>query len=465
MSTANGQAVVDEETLEKAKAAGGMEFVEVGSTGLLHQAGQLYEEQRQALAGDRGIAVLKEMSEEDPTIGAGLLAIDNMVRQVSWEFEPPPDTGTEGQRWADLCNSAIHDMSMSWADTVSTFFTMVPFGWSYANVVLKHRDGEQPYQPDEPDAKASSDHDDGLVGWRVMSPRSQDSKLRWELDPRGNVRGMWQQVLGAGPAVLVPIEHSALFRTSTKKNSPEGTSVLRSAWRPWHFLRQIEIHEGIGIERDLAGLPVGGAPSEYLRSDAKQSYKQTVAGMQRVLANIRANQNAAILWPSDRDEKGNELFPLKLMTSGSRRPSDLNGVIMRYRAEIAGCMLADWLLLGHEANGSRSLGTAKMDMFTACLGVWTQNIANIFDAHLTPRLMRANGVPAKLAPKLRPGKVDQVDVEQFANSWSALINSGAVTNDAATENWARDQVGAPGIEEDDWAAAQAGAVPGEAAAA
>ncbi len=462
MSSANGQAVIEEELVEKARSAGGMEFVEVGSTGLNHQAGHLYEEQRAALAGDRGVQVFREMSEEDPTIGAGLLAIDNMVRSVPWEFEPAPDTGTEGERWADLCNSSIHDMSMSWADTVSSFFSMVPFGWHYANVVMKHRAGEQPYKPDDPDAKASSDYDDGLIGWRVMSPRSQDSKLRWELDARGNVRGMWQQVLG-GPAVMVPIEHSALFRTSTKKNSPEGLSVLRSAWRPWHFLRQIEVHEGIGIERDLAGLPVGGAPSSYLAANAKPAEKATVDAMRRILANIRNNQNAAVLWPSDRDDDGNEKFPLKLMTSGSRRPSDLNSVVMRKRAEIAGCMLADWLTLGHEANGSRSLGTAKMDMFTSALAVWTQNVANVFDAHLTPRLMRANGVSPKLAPKLRPGKVDQVDIEQFSGAFSQLVTSGAITPTADTERWARQQIGAPPIEDDEWATAQAGALP-EAAA-
>jgi len=463
--SANGYADLGEETIEKARSAGGLAFTEIGTTGLQHQGGQLYEEQRQALAGDRGTAVFKEMSEEDPTIGAGLLAIDLMVRAVPWDFEPPPDSGKEGERWAELCNTAIHDMSMSWPDTVSTFFTMVPFGWSYSNVVLKRRDGEQPYRPDKPDAPASSDYDDGLIGWRVMSPRSQDSKLRWELDSRGNVRGMWQQILG-GPAVMVPIEHSALFRTSTKKNSPEGTSVLRSAWRPWHFLRQIEVFEGIGIERDLAGLPVGGAPSSYLAEGASPAEKQTVAVMRRILSNIRQNQSASVLWPSDLYEESKaEKFPLKLMTSGGRRQFDIDAVIMRKRVEMASCMLADWLFLGHEPNGSRAVAEPKMELFQKALATWTDGVANIFDAHLTPRLMRANGVSAKLTPRLRPGKVKQVDVERFAAAWSQMVSTGAITNNAETENWARDQVGAPPIDEDEWTQAQSGlVVPKEMAA-
>lgn len=458
----NGQALAepDEESVEKARAAGGEDMVAIGDTGLRHYNGVLYEEHRQALAGDRWTAVVKEMSEEDSTIGAALFAIDNLVRAVPWDFEPAADSGTEGERWADLCRSAISDMSMSWADTVSSIFTMVPYGWSYHNVINKRRQGEQPYKPDDPMAAASSDYDDGLIGWRIIEPRSQDSKLRWELDARNGIRGMWQQPI-SGPAVLIPIERSALFRTSVKKNSPEGISCLRWAHWAYYSLRKIEVYEGIGIERDLAGLPVGKVPSSYLSSTAKQAEKDAVVGMKKTLMNVRANENAAFLWPSDRDDRGNEMFPLDLMTSGGRRQIDVSAVIMRKRAEMAGCLLADWLSLGHEANGSRALGSSKIDLFQRCLATWTQGVADIFDAHLTPRLMRANGVSPQLRPRLRPGKVDQVDIEQFAGAWSSLITSGAITNTADTEAWARQQVGAPGIDEDEWAAAQPGAVPAE----
>ncbi len=444
--SANGSSVVDEELVEKARAAGGEDFVELGVTGLQHYGGVLAEEFRPVLQGDRAVATYKEMSEEDPTIGGSLLTIDNLVRQVPWAFEPRPGTGAEGQRWADHMQSCLDDMSMSWADTISSIFTQVPYGWSYHNVVLKRREGEQPDRPTDPKAKPSSDYDDGLVGWRGIYPRSQDSKLRWEFDPTtGKTLGMWQQIQG-GAAVFIPLERSALFRTSTRKNSPEGVSVLRSAHRPWYFLRRIEEHEGIGIERDLAGLPVGGVPASWLSSKATPEQAQTVRIMKQVLANIRRNANEGLLWPTDYDDKGNERFPLKLMSSGSRRQFDLNAVIMRKRGEMALCLLTDWLLLGHEGVGSRALAEPRVDGFNQALGTWTQGVAGVFDSHLTPRVMRANGVPAKLAPKLRPGKVKQVDVERFATAWSQLVSSGAVTNDEPTENWARGEIGAPPLE-------------------
>lgn len=454
--SANGQ-VLGEESLEKARRAGGEDMVELGSTGLRQMGGVLYEEERHALMGDRGTAVIKEMSEEDPTIGGALLAIDNLVRSVPWDWEPAPDSGAEGERWADLCRTSAGDMSMSWPDTISSIFTMVPHGWSYHNVVNKRRLGEQPDRPTVADALPSSDYDDGLVGWRVISPRSQDSKLRWELDERGNVRGMWQQVLG-GPAVLIPIQNAALFRTSIRKNSPEGVSVLRTLHRTWHFLRRIEEHEGIGIERDLAGLPIAHVPADWLSSRATPDQKVAVEAIKRMVSNVRRNANEGMVFPRQWDNDHNQLFEFELLSSGSRRQIDVSATIVRKRSELAIGLLCDWLTLGHEANGSRSLGTAKMDMFTRSLSTWCQGVANIFDAHLTPRLMRANGVAAKLRPRLRPGKVDQVDLDQFAVAYSALVSSGGLTPTVDTENWARAAIGAPPIADDLWSRSQGGVI-------
>lgn len=51
-----------------------------------------------------------------------------------------------------------------------------------------------------------------------------------------------------------------LFRTESVKDNPEGRSILRNAYRSWYFKRRIQEIEAIGIERDLAGLPVIHAP-------------------------------------------------------------------------------------------------------------------------------------------------------------------------------------------------------------
>jgi hypothetical protein len=340
-------------------------MAEIGSSGLIAYNGVLAEESNPQLQGDKAVATYREMT-RDPVVGGALLAIDNLVRRVEWTFEAPEDQdlGDEGQRWVDHCQSCLGDMSMSWDDTVSSIFTMVPYGWSYHNVVLKQRLGEQ---PDSDGALPSSDYDDGLIGWRKISLRAQESRLRWELGPHGEIKGMWQQVFLLGqPAVLIPIQNAGLFRTSAHKNNPEGQSVLRSALTPWWAKRRINELEGIGIERDLAGLPVAWVPEEILHPNATPAQKQQAAAFKRMVTNVRRNTMEGTLFPLAYDEHGNKRYDFTLLSSGSRRQIDIDAVIARKNQEIAICLLADFLLLGHEAVGSKALGSSKIDLWPTC---------------------------------------------------------------------------------------------------
>ena len=87
----------DDEQVEKARRAGGDDFVELGSTGLREQGGVLYEEERHALTGDRGTAGTKEMSAEDPTIDGALRALDRLVRTGPLAWGPAPGTRAGGE--------------------------------------------------------------------------------------------------------------------------------------------------------------------------------------------------------------------------------------------------------------------------------------------------------------------------------------------------------------------------------
>ena len=42
---------------------------------------------------------------------------------------------------------------------------------------------------------------------------------------------------------------------SARGDNPEGRSILRNAYFSWYFEKKIAEIEGIGIARDLAGLP------------------------------------------------------------------------------------------------------------------------------------------------------------------------------------------------------------------
>src|SRR3990167_5565078 len=179
---------------------------EIGDTGLKRSWGLVTEEFLPQLQGDRAVKVYREMGDNDPTCGAVLYALENIVRQVTWTEEGPD---------ADLLHDLRMDMSHSWEDFIAEALSKLQYGWAYHEIVYKLRD-------------------DGRVGWQKLPIRGQDTLRRWQFDDHGGIRGMVQ----SGPAyqdVLIPIDKALHFRTSARRNNPQGRSIFRVAYRPWWF--------------------------------------------------------------------------------------------------------------------------------------------------------------------------------------------------------------------------------------
>jgi hypothetical protein len=160
--------------------------------------------------------------------------------------------------------------------------------------------------------------------------------------------------------VEIPIEKSLLFRTTAQKGNPEGRSLLRNAYRPWWYKRRIEEIEAIGIERDLAGLPVANVPPEYLSIHATAEQQSVLAAIQQIVTSIKRNEQEGVIFPSVYDENGHKTFDLTLMSSGGARQFDTDKVISRYDQRIAMSVLSDFILLGHDNVGSFALGASRL---------------------------------------------------------------------------------------------------------
>jgi hypothetical protein len=105
-----------------------------------------------------------------------------------------------------------------------------------------------------------------MIGWRKFAPRAQESILYWIWDDEGGLQGAVQLAAPDYKTIPISIDRLLLFRTTSLKNNPEGRSILRNCYRPWFFKRRIEEVEGIGIERDLCGIPVLYASAETIAS-------------------------------------------------------------------------------------------------------------------------------------------------------------------------------------------------------
>lgn len=419
-------------------------FGELGQTGLRRQGGLVFEDPLRQLQGQQGRKIYREMQDNDPVIGALLFTIDMLMRQVKWDIVPHTKTDPAGNELdptpedvaeAEFVDSCLKDLNKPFKEVVSEILSMLTFGWAYHEIVFKFRQGVG--------GEKSSRFTDNRIGWDRFAPRNQETLREWKFEPNGDVVGWIQQAEPDFIDRMQPLSKGLLFRTTTRNDNPEGRSILRNAYRAWYIKKNIENIQAIGIERDLAGLPMIGMPPEYLTEDADDNKKALVENMKKLLRNIRRDEQEGILVPLMYDENGNKLFELELMTTGGRRQFDTKGIIQYYDSRIAMTAMADFILLGHEIHGSFSLSDNKTELLTTALAAYMDLIADQFNRKAIPQLLMINGMDVETTPQLVHGDIETMDLGQLGTYIQQLGGAEVLTPDPNLENYLRRQASIP----------------------
>lgn len=412
-------------------------MVELGVSGLKHQGGKIDEEWLRKLQGDRAVQIFREMADNDDVVGSVLFVIEHLIRRVRWRVDPFSQDPVH-QDQAEFIASLMNDMSHTWADLISEILSMLVYGWSSLEIVYKRREG-----PFQKDPKKRSKHSDGLIGWRKLPLRSQDTLERWEMDEDGGIKGWWQEDPNTSGLTLLPIEKLLHFRTTSRKNNPEGRSILRNAYVAWYRKKHIAESEAIGIERDLAGIPMFMLPPEYFDPAAPAEVQAQLAVYKQIVENIRQDEMAGLCLPWLVDEEGRDRIKFELIGSGGSRLFDTSAIIERYDRRIAMTVAADFVMLGHERVGSLALADNKTSMFATALGAWLQSIAETLNRHGVSRIYELNGWDPSEAASFVPGDIEERDVQTLAAAVSQLVLSGGLVLGPTDEVYLRQATGLP----------------------
>jgi len=424
----------------KTKKATSTDFAEVGSAGLSVNAGQVTEDFLRQLQGRSGMAIYREMAENHPVIGATLASIEMLFRSVEWTVQPADSDDQAAIDEAEFVASCMSDMSTSWEDFVSSVLGFLVYGYSLHEIVYKRRQGLAA-------DGTSSKFDDGRIGWRKLPVRAQDTITEWRLDSNGGIEGAVQQDPSKGTNTLLPIDKCLLFRTTTRMNNPQGRSILRSAYVSWYYQKRITEIEAIGIERDLAGMPVALVPPQLLSNSATAAETQALDAIKEIVRNIRRDEQEGLVFPLAYDpETGNLAYDIKLMSTGGRRQFDTNQIIGRYDTRIAMTMLADFLLVGHDRIGAQALSVSKIELFQDSISAYLANIADVLNSYAIPRLMRINGIDPRLAPTITYTAPRAPDLDTISNYVSRLATAGALMPDDTLDDYLREIGGLPNDE-------------------
>ncbi|WP_243151799.1 hypothetical protein [Clostridium sp. MD294] len=447
-------------------------FGEYGRIGQRRYGGVFFEEFLTELQGQKGIEVYKEMSENDDIIGAMLFAIEMLMRQVTWDIEPAANTKAD-KNAAEFIKSCMNDMEQSWQDTISEIMSFLIYGWSYHEICYKRRIQNQ------------SKYTDGLIGWKKLALRSQDTLYRWEYGENDDLLAMSQIAPPDYIIRTIPIEKALHFVTKSRKQNPEGRSILRNCYTDYYYKKRFRQIEGIGVERDLAGLPLlqptksrkqnpeGRSILRNCYTDYyyKKRFRQIEGiGVERDLAGLPLLQppEGADIWNDDpenmkalayaeklvknirRDEKEGIVLPygwtFSLVNGGSKRQFEIGNIIERIDNRMAMTCMADFVLLGHQQTGSFALSSDKTRLFAVAIGTYLDIICQTINTQAIPKLIKVNQSHFKNIsdmPKLIHGDIEKQDLTQFADYIVKMANVGLLTLDQNLERKIREMGGLP----------------------
>ena len=376
------------------------------------------------LRGRNGVKKYREMRENDPIIGAILHAMEMMLRSVEWRVEGGTDQAQE------FVNSVIYGMDdKSWEEFIADVLSFLPYGFSLFEMVPR-RD------------------DDGLIRMKKLAGRAQWTIDRYETRQNGDIQGVWQ--VAAQKNVYIPYSKLLHFRTTAINNEPSGRSVLRSAFTAWRAQNNIKYFEGVGIERELNGMPVFRIPSEYMSSEASDTQRALYNQMKTIARDVKRNEQGYIILPSDlqEDEDGklSNHYQVDFELAASKGTRDINTgeVILRYQTEIARSVMANFVMLGATDRGSFALSQSQSDLFLKALEGYADMITAELNRKLLPYLWELNGMDPDDMPKITRGRIAPVNIDELGQYVQRLALSGVdLFPDEGLEKHLRDVAGLP----------------------
>ena len=394
--------------------------VEIGYGGTNTQYGDIRgDEFLRELKGKKGIKKFREMRDNDATIGAIMYATEQVLRDVPKVVKPADDSEQAGE-YADYILSVLDDMEHTLDDHISEALSSLTYGFAVFETVYKRRMG-----PDFKDKKRNSKYSDGYWGVRKLASRAQWTIQDFDVDRKsGDLLGVRQEFSLNDTSSYIPRDKLIHYRTTTVNNDPSGRSILRNAYKSYTFLTNLQTIEAIAVERELHGVPVGRMPAEYLGADATDAQKSLRQSFERMLRDLKLNEQGYALLPSDLllDNEGKStggvaarLMDIELITSNGTRNIDIDPIIKRYQHDISRSVMAEFLMLGSSSSGSYALSKSKTDLFLRSMESYINSIYDVLNKQLVEPLWMLNGFDITLMPRIEAGDVAPHDLKEIAS--------------------------------------------------
>jgi hypothetical protein len=231
---------------------------EVGTTGLKISNKQILEESKLELRWPAVIKTYKNM-QKDATISSAINLFRMMLARIDWDVQAPKNATAVQEKRAQFIKQCMDDMDHTWFEFIQDVSSSYTYGFSVQEKVYRKRLKNN-----------GSKFNDGLIGWKKLPIRSQDTISGWIFSDDGRELLAVEQDLSTvihygrynalsqkhGSKIEIPRKKFMLFRVNPERDNPEGNSLLKSCYISWKYRTAIEEQEAIGIVRNMVGTPI-----------------------------------------------------------------------------------------------------------------------------------------------------------------------------------------------------------------
>lgn len=424
---------------------------ESGLIGLRTTNGLIREESNNVFRFPQFLKVVNEMS-NDPTISAALNTLGMLINGAKWTVKPPLNATAADLDRTKFIESCMNDMENTWPQFIAEVTTYLKYGFSVQEKVYRRRL-----------TRNGSKYNDGFVGIRKISPRSQDTIRHWNFSEDGReLESIGQTVVnlenGARYQNLVnPVDglieinrnKFLLFSADSVKGNPEGRSILKSVYLPYKQLTLLKDQLMLGIAKDLSAIPIMGLPPKMMDPNGNPADIAAYQAYQTLVNNVAAGTQRGIIMPLMYDpDSGNPLFDFKLLEAKGINKFDLPAIIKQLQNDILIALSCDVLSMTQQGTGTFSIKDTKTNLCSMAVEHRLNEIRDVLNSDLIAQLYALNGWSQENMPTFEFGDVVAVDTEAFSKLIQRTASVGLVEVDRAIVNKIREVIGVPPLPSD-----------------
>jgi len=207
-----------------------------------------------------------------------------------------------------------------------------------------------------------------------------------KVDDYGNYDGFVYKK-GTLDGVTVKPDYSFWYTNDMENGNHYGKSMLKTVYKPWWYNEKMHQFANRYYERFGEPLVIGRSPSGAKVKDISGVVKEAQALMREIVEGVK--NHTSVTLPSDKDEKGNDIYELKYLES-QMRGFDFENYFRRLDMEILRGLFLPDLILGGERGGSYALGAAQMQVFYTNLMGIMDNIVDYVNLYILPQIVEFN---------------------------------------------------------------------------